>query len=191
MHSIGHLLHLISISFAIGLAYIALDRFRYSKHVRAMLSGAIEQIQLKGEEATPAEDAKEDTAIALLRRKLKDISTHGVGLKLVFDSCPRMFGVCDKNGWDFYLINVLIVIEYIALLGMSLFPEAADPVLYCLIVGLCIFGTLLPVFFIYAGMKAIKENESFIEELFAGYADATGYDISISQLKDKLNNNHF
>ena len=144
------------------------------------------EIQNIVKEATSEHDAKEDTAITMLRKRCKNISEHGICLN-VGSWRIRMFGVSNKNGWDFYLINALLCIEYIALWFGSLFPENTSSYLYYLIVSISILGTLLPVFFIFYGGRQVTNIESFIEELFEGVADAKGYALSISQLRDKIN----
>lgn len=66
--SIHQLLHLVSISFAVGLAYIALDRFRYTNRVKEMLRRAITEVDTRIKEKNPAQ---EDTAVARLKNDLK------------------------------------------------------------------------------------------------------------------------
>jgi hypothetical protein len=182
MHKIGDLLHLISISLAIGLAYIALDRFRYTNRVRAMLTGAIKEIKNADKNL-----ATEDTAVTQLRHKHKDITANGLGARVFFTS-SRMFGVGDKTGWDVILICIFFVLEYISLIGGSLFPEETYASLYWTIVGICVLGTIFPIYFINAGGKVIKANETFIDGLFACISETKGYSLSISQLKDKMDN---
>jgi hypothetical protein len=180
---VAQLLHLISISLAIGLAYIALDRFRCAKRVKILLQGAIDHIITLDKDA-----AIEDTTITLLRQKLKDISQNGLGVKFIFKKCSRMFGSGDNAGWDVIVINLFIGLEYICLVIGSLFPTETNLWIYWGIVCLCVIGTLLPVVFISSSMKAVNNVETFIEVVFKGLTEKKGYDFSISQLKDKLNN---
>ena len=171
IYKLGNLLHFISISLAIGLAYIALDRFRYTNRIKAILTAAIKEIK-----ALDANHAKEDTSITQLRRKLDEVSKS------------KVFGVGDNTGYDIKAICICIVLEYMALVVGSLCPEEILPLAYWAVFIVCVFGAMLPIAFIYYGTRIIKNNDSLINELFVCYSAATnnGAGLSIAALKDNL-----
>jgi hypothetical protein len=68
-HPLHSLLHLISISIAIGLAYIALDRFRYAKTVEGLFLKAQEEVCNK----LRAAKSQRDTTLTTIKRRNKEI----------------------------------------------------------------------------------------------------------------------
>jgi hypothetical protein len=55
-HPLHSLLHLVSISIAIGLAYIALERFRYANMIRGMFLKAQDKVCIKLSEVKSRRD---------------------------------------------------------------------------------------------------------------------------------------
>ncbi len=180
MDCISNLLHLISISLAIGLAYIALDRFRFTNRVKGMFDGAIDQIISKDNNP-----AGEDTAVALLRHKKKVTLGGGLGPKFLFIG-PKMFGSGDKAGWDVLAIYIAIAVEYLFLLVGSICPGVKYPWLFWGIITACLIGSISPVIFIQSGARAIKLARADINEIYGGYNSAKGCSLSIEDIGDKF-----
>lgn len=179
---LGNILQFVSISLAIGIAYIALDRFRYTNRIKAMLNAAIKAINEAnnnhvGEESVvmTRRRKKEDTVVTLLRKKIQEVSTS------------KMFGVGDNTGCDVIAIYIFIFIEYLSLLGGSLYPETSYPKLYWMVLICSFIGAILPIIFIRLGTAKIKDCENSISQICECVAENNSkFTFSISVLKDQM-----
>lgn len=174
------ILHLIAVSFAIGLAYIALDRFRYYGRSKDRLSRAIVEVRERIKEKNPA---CLDTAITRLEKKLKDITNNGLGPKFIFNRSPRAFGGGNKSGWDIYIIYFLLFLQYISLLFSCMFSNVWFWLSYIMFI-IAAFGTGIPVVFIILGNRQSHIIEAFISRVFQDVSDV--YEVSIKEMRDNL-----
>ncbi len=181
---VDSILHLIALSFAVGLAYIALDRFRYCNLLKNKLRRALTEVKTIITEKNPAQL---DTSVTRLEKKLKDISTNGVGYRLFYKNGPRAFGGGNKSGWDIYVIYVLLFLEYSALLFSCIGSKISNGLfsyIPYIMFGISAFGTAIPALFILLGNRQVHSIEAFISRVLEDVSDV--YAVSINEMRDNL-----
>ncbi|MBI5663784.1 MAG: hypothetical protein HZC49_01655 [Nitrospirae bacterium] len=128
--------------------------------------------------------ADEDTTQLRIRRKLKNISDNGLGMKLFFKWGPRTFGVGEKSGWDVYVISVLLGINFISLCLGCIYVAESNQDLFLFMFVVAIIGTIVPVVFIYRGKKHFNITMAYIDEEIDDAAAL--YNLSIEDFKQSL-----
>lgn len=168
-------------SFAVGLAYLALDRFRYTNRAKELLLNALDKVK-----NSMAKEVKSPAQVDIIKLKLTDKlekCKDGLGVKLFFDKCPKMFGG-NETGWDVRVTCIFLFFNFISLCAGS-FLNTNDPYqgLYWFMFLMALGGIVLPVFFVYKGNKHINNINEFIEEefkfvhLLKGSVDKLGDDV--------------
>jgi hypothetical protein len=170
--------HLLAISFAVGLAYIALDRFRYYRISKEKLTFALAEVESQLKEKSAARD----TSVARLKNKKKEISEQGLGPKLFIFFGPKVFGCKKNSGYDVLLICILASVQYLAL-SLNCFFSFDNWVYFGMFV-IAVVGTVTPVILILYGSKEINEIESFIARVLRDLSDT--YTIPIAQMQENL-----
>ena len=175
------LLHIISVSFAVGLAYIAMDRFRFTRRAKEMLLHAISEFEQKIKEIDPG---KQDSALTRLRRKLKDITDNGLGVRIFCKWGMKTFGVGKKSGWDTRLILCILFLDFTSLCLCVLFHEWINIPLSYGIFGIAAVGIVAPALLILRGNRHISITEAFICEICDDIEHE--YNIKIDEFKEKI-----
>lgn len=152
------------------MAYIALDRFRYTKKALDIIIAA--------KKAITVPEGK-DSAITTLNRKYEDIKKKGI---------PTIFGYAfgteETSGWAYIGVVLSLVVQFIFFSSVIFLGE--EVVLWVFlcssIVG--IMGTIYPACLICVGNKAIKELEKEISDIVSDVKNTHGYESSISGISD-------
>lgn len=172
-HSLHSLLHLISISIGISLAYIALERFRYAKKISAMFSDALKRAYtLLGEN-------RKDTVLTRIKRKLKE-PDEGIGPKLLFGKGPKLFGSPTRYGFDSWCMGVVLSIQSILLIYVTINYEQNDNIIFWIIFGISCVTPIFPLVFIYGGKWQLNKYQEFINNMI-GDIDRE-YQLNINEL---------
>lgn len=174
--------HLTSVSFAIELAYIALDRFRYSNRALQFLKHAYKKIKKGVEKDNPA---GEDTALLRLQKKIKDISQNGLGIEC---RGRRLFGIISKSGWDIYIISLFIVLNIASLFIGCFFNEHTNQLLLWIIMIIGMVGMVIPVLFIFIGKWCISKTIKYIDEEYTTASIMYEYEEPVDAFLDELRN---
>ncbi len=177
--NIEALRHLLAISFAVDLAYIALDRFRYYHICNDKLSRAIKEVERRLKEKNPAE---RDTSLTRIERRRKDISGAGLGPKLFIKYGARAFGGKNKAGYDVHLISLFAFLQYVALSLSCLYSYELWVSISIFIVS--VLGTGIPVLLIFFGNNEVNEIEIFISKVLEDVSNT--YTIPIAMMKENL-----
>lgn len=171
-YNLFHLLHLVSVSFAVGLAYVALDRFRYVHRSIEMYEEAIKEIKIYLKRVK--DPGKKDTAETLLLDKIKNISRDGFWL---FPPPSKKVGI--NSG----VIYITLFLNTISLCVGSLYPEVSTSYIFYSVFGIAIAGIVLPLVFIYIGNYCFEKEKEYIRGINDGFNQT--YKYSIKMLKDK------
>lgn len=153
------------------MAYIALDRFRYSKKALDIINAA--------KKAITVPEGK-DSAITTLNRKYEDIKKGGI--QTIF-GCA--FGTEEKYGWANLGVVFSLVVQFILFSSSVVFldEEVGPWFFWCSsIVG--IMGTIYPACLICVGNKAIKKLEKEISDIVSDVKNTHGYESSIAGISD-------
>ncbi len=173
--NIEALRHLLAISFAVDLAYIALNRFRYYHVCRDKLLRAEREVAERLKEVNPA---GRDTSLSRIARKHKDME-GGLGPKLFG---TKIFGGKDKTGCDVSLISIFASLQYITLLLNCVFDFGSG--VYWAMLVISILGTTAPIILIAKGTAAVSEIEEFISRVLKDVSDT--YTIPIAIMEENL-----
>lgn len=152
------------------MAYIALDRFRYSKKALDIIIAA--------KKAITVPEGK-DSAITTLNRKYEDIRKNGI-----YTIFGYAFGTEETYGWAYAGVVISLIVQFIVFSCVIYLGE--EVVLWCFlcvsIVG--IMGTIYPACLICVGNKAIKKLEKEIGDIVSDVKNTHGYENSISGISD-------
>ena len=180
-HPLHSLLHLISISIAIGLAYIALDRFRYAKTVEGLFLKAQEEVCKKSRAAK----SQRDTTLTTIKRRIKEIG-QGIGPKLLFGKGPKLFGSATVYGFDFQCMGVLLVIQYLLLLYVTINHQHDTSIIFWVILWFSCIATIIPLAFIFGGKWQVNKYTEEINTMLGDFSEE--YQAKIDELQQKVEN---
>jgi hypothetical protein len=178
-HPLHSLLHLVSISIAIGLAYIALERFRYAKMIRVMFLEAQERVyEILGEAKN-----RKDTTLTRIKRKMKDIE-DGIGPKLLFGNGPKLFGSTTKYGFDSWCMGVVLSVQFIILIYVTINHEYNNDFIFWIIFGISCITTTIPLLFVYGGKWQLNKYDKVIKTMIGDLNKE--YQLNINELQQRV-----
>lgn len=158
LHPLHSLLHLVTISIAICMAYVALERFRYANKAKEVSCKALDMLINKLSEV----DRKRDTSLTMIRKKINEIE-KGMGPKLLLGHGCKLFGSSTKYGLDLYIMGALILIQYIILLYITIYHGFDGGRAFWIILIFNCTTAIIPLLLIYGGKQQLnKHNEEII-----------------------------
>ncbi|HUK99661.1 MAG TPA: hypothetical protein VLX29_02265 [Nitrospirota bacterium] len=196
---VSHLLHFLAVAFAIDLAYITLEPFRYTRRVRELFDSVDKEIKKIEQQLNTR---LHDTALTLIATELSSLTTSGLGPCIGRKSGHlfkrrSMFGSKAQSGWDICGISILITILFILLVIAATHPEFFSPENYLHLpwismsnyffaVIIAFIGSLTPVVLIFTGNMIIRYKEKTIIKMLSSLKGVHGIDIDIDAFEKKL-----
>jgi uncharacterized integral membrane protein len=194
--AVSHLLHFLAVAFAIDLAYITLEPFRYTRRVRDLY-------ELFDAEIAKLEGAGvSDSAIPKMREELSLIKSSGLGPRIGLKSSTSlfrkrcMFGTRSQSGWDVFIVSVFIVVLFILLIFAATKPfcfksSICIPIIewstYFTAIVMALMGSFLPTVFVFVGNLMIRSREKQVikklKEIAAAHA---GVHIDVDDFEKRL-----
>jgi len=198
---VSHLLHLLAVAFAIDLAYITLEPFRYTRRVRDLYESVNKEVAAV--EAQLNHKLK-DSSLLTVRTEINSLRSLGLGPCFGFEKATgfksflrarRLFGTKAKSGWDIFIISFFLVILFSLLTLAVLKPDCFQLMINlgiltissyftATIVGLV--GSSLPGIFIFCGFVIIRYKEKTIIKMLNSLREAHGITIDIDAYEKKI-----
>ena len=178
--AIGNLLHLISLAFAVSLAYLAIERFKVTNRILEIYHIAC----ARGDQTLTSNNNATLTVIDIsltdLKYKKTEIDKNGLWL----------YGKSGKTGRDEWFIICLLIAQFTSLYFAVLHTDFILKSKHCYdcMRGAAFLGLLLPALSIFYGRLKIKSAEkrvaAVLEKLERG---VKGYKESIEKLAFETN----
>lgn len=170
------------------MAYVALDRFRYTKTILDSLNNAKKEV----EEKLQAMGHTDDSILARIQRHIKNVE-GGLCIRLFFgrnpnsrsanDSSIKMFGSANRFGWDVYLVSTFLLFLFCSLLAATCFNLYDGKFIFWLIFILSSLGIIVPYIFILMGASYIKFYKIKIDTI---KSDLDDYKLIIPKLQQEV-----
>jgi hypothetical protein len=142
------------------MAYLALDRFRYSKTILIMLCTAKTEVDKRLHDL----GITNDTILARIGRHISNVR-EGLSIRLVYKCGPKMFGAADWSGWDVWLVRTFLLFLFLSLLGATYYYKYDGNNIYWAIYILSCAGIIMPVIFVIIGTLYIRYYKSKINTI--------------------------
>jgi hypothetical protein len=163
-HPLHSLLHLISVSFAVCMAYVSLERFRYVNKIEKMFNDA--KIEVDKMEVP--------------------IDAISIRLRNRFDEfrkcrCCKIFGITGSTGWDVIVVDVFLFIQFIWLVVATYhYYLNPDNLFLIMFISSC-SGIIIPFILIVIGARYVQFYKNKVDTILN---DTKQYD---EEYKIKIN----
>jgi hypothetical protein len=158
-----HLLHLMALSFAVQLAYIALPWFRYGRRILEEYKDLCERID---NHLTMSKDVK-----VLLNKeiweKIDPICNSGLGK-------AKYFGTSTRKGIDMWIVRIFFILTFLELLYISIDYKADllintiglnNAFIFWIFIIISTTGIVVPMFNVFYGNRLIHLHEDNIKSI--------------------------
>ena len=162
-HQLHHLLHLLCLSFAVGVAYIALERFRYSKKIRDILDEGIKNAQVLLEKLNPTPDDYSFTDSAITKLKFSQANPYKYGGSFFFGLKNRK-GNNKLLGTDQIFVSGSLFALYILICFCTIKTDCSSLCLFYFIFTFSILEILFISYLILLGNISIKNAQKKCED---------------------------
>lgn len=161
-HQLYHLLHLLCLSFAVGLAYLALERFRYSKRISKIFDEGIGNAlkELNERNPHPGDNSFTDTAITKLRLAASNPYKYGGSF---------FFGVKNSKGnnklWgtDQTFVTGSLVFLFILICFCTIKIDCLSIYLFCFVYFIPILVILFTLYLVILGNIFVTDAQNKCE----------------------------
>ena len=165
---LGNLNSIIQVSFAICLAYLGLDRFRYSNIVLARIKQAREKAETILKHAYPQGKnnqnnvlVRQDTALTGLRDHELEVSHDGIYIKFI--GLKLRYSTKDKVGADTSITFILLIIQVLMLVTIAHSPKHSAPICFYSTLLATLVGGIIPIIFVYKGVIRCNTVDEYVE----------------------------
>lgn len=179
---LGDLQTLLEVGSGFCIAYLGLDRFRYSEQIQKLFADFDQKVKDISSKIEATEI--QDTTITAINQLKKDVSNNNYG-SLIF----KTFLHCNsRKAKDQFWISIILVTEFICLVFASVTARLDTGMLCVLTLIVALLGISIPTVFIVAGRMSvatisgrIAESSSALEETHLAQIDSQT--LKITKLK--------
>jgi hypothetical protein len=163
------------------MAYVALERFRYTNKVKQLLLNTQDTVYKRLKEL----NRQRDTILTIIADNLKEIE-NGIGPKLFFGRGPKLYGSVTRYGLDVPFIVIVLSSLFILLLYVTINYDSDNVRIFWLIFGFSCFVTIIPLAFIFGGNRQVKKYNKEINRLLGNFTQE--YQVKINELQERVGN---
>jgi len=196
--TVSHLLHLLAVAFAVDLAYITLEPFRYTRRVYDLYESA--DIEIKKFEERESHGLR-DSALLTVRSEKSSLKTKGLGPCIGFKNARvcrlltksrALFGTKTQSGWDIISTSFCLTVLFCLIILAAVKPDCFQLKIldtvnsYNASAVFALFATCLPVFFIFFGYILVRHSERKLVKVLNSLREAHNINIDIDAFQKNI-----